>query len=119
MPEIAVRLDPASLANPDADLRYLLPEALAARAPELLRDDAYDYDSDNRMIVFLATDDLQAALAVVLPALHDLELLGNRFTSGVTVAVADETHCSDLTKFRIVSPLEGGTLAAGSAIGYE
>ncbi len=53
MPAIAIRLDNAALANPDADLPYLLPQALA---------------------------------------------------------VADETHCDDLTKLRIVSPHEDGTL---------
>jgi hypothetical protein len=109
MPEIAIRLDPEALPNPQADLRYLLPEALEERAPELLREDGYDYDSTNRMLIFLATSDLGAELAVVLAALEELEILGNRFRD-VTVAIADETHCSDNARYRVVAPRPGGSL---------
>ena len=47
----------------------------------------------------------------MLAALAELDVLGNVFTRGVTVAVADEAHCADLSRYRVVSPAPGGTLA--------
>ena len=112
MSEIAIRLDPAFLANPDADLRYELPEALVTLAPQLLSEDGYDYDAANRMLIFLSTELLDQALVVVLDALERLDLRGNRFSPGpgVVVAVADETHCSDLARYRLVAPTSEGSL---------
>lgn len=113
MPEIAIRLDPKSLAHPDLDLRYELPSKLEAISGGRVRDDAYDYDSAGRMIVFLVTSDLVEGLALVLSALATIEVLGNRFHDAV-VAVADTDHCSVPSQFRIVHPpaLEGSTLAS-------
>jgi hypothetical protein len=111
MPEIAIRLDPAELANPDLDLRYALPDALMERAPELLLSNGYDYDPFDCIIVFLLTERPDEALAFILPALAELELLGNRFVAGVTVAVAEEPDRRHLDKYRIVSPQTRGTLA--------
>jgi hypothetical protein len=112
MPEIAIRLDPDRLTNPDLDLRYVLPSRLEALTGGRLRDDAYDYDAADRMLVFLVTDDLAAGLPEVLQTLASLEVLGNRFHDAV-VAVADEDHCADLSQYRIVHPpgVEG-TLAS-------
>jgi hypothetical protein len=112
MSEIAIRLDPEALANPNADLRELLSSALVERAPELLAEDCFDYDAKDRMIVFLTTAKVDLAVAVVVAALKELEILGNRFTAGVTVAVADESYCNDLGKYRIVAPIAAGTLAS-------
>ncbi len=80
-------------------------------APHLLRDDAYDYDGYSRMLIFLPTDALDAAVAIVLSALATLDIRGNRFVSGVVVAVADETHCVDLAQCRVIVPDTNETLA--------
>lgn len=112
MPEIAIRLDPDCLANPDLDLRYALPQHLEAATQGRVRDDAYDYDSSNRMIVFLQCSDIAAGLPLVLDALRSIEIHGNRFRDAV-VAVAETDHCSDLKQFRVVFPPDlTGTLAS-------
>ncbi len=40
---IVIRLDPQLLSNPDADLRYRIPELLAQRSEGAITDDGYDY----------------------------------------------------------------------------
>jgi hypothetical protein len=111
MAVIGIRLDPNELQNPDLDLRYLLPDAIVERAPNLLASTGYDYDSFGRIIVFLTTDQPEAAVASVLDALPELELLGNRFVTGVVVAIAENSERDHLEKYRIISPQPGGTLA--------
>lgn len=111
MAEIGVRLDPTELKNPDLDLRYMLPDAIVERAPGLLTSNGYDYDPYDRIIVFLTTARPEAAVASVVSALAELELLGNRFTNGVVVAIAEESDREHLEKYRIVSPEGAGTLA--------
>jgi hypothetical protein len=103
MPEIAIRLDPKDLENPNADLRYLLPDAIVSRTPTLLADDGYDYDDAGRMLVFLHTQQIDEAVAAVLKALAETELLGNRFDNA-TVGVSQESHSDDLAQYRIVHP---------------
>ena len=88
MAHVVILLDPARLNNPDADLRYLLPDALVARAPKLLKDDAYDYDEHNRMLVYLKTRDLRRGAQTVIDELHHLSLLGNRFRRAAVIAVS-------------------------------
>jgi len=111
MADIGIRLDPAQLENPDLDLRHLLPDAIVERGPGLLTGNGYDYDPFDRLIVFLSTEQPEAAVALVVSALADLELLGNRFTAGVDVAVGAESDRGHLEKYRIVWPQQSGTLA--------
>jgi hypothetical protein len=111
MAEIGIRLDPKELENPDLDLRYVLPDALVERAPKLLESNGYDYDPFDRLIVFLTTERPDAGVASVVEALAELELLGNRFLSGVVVAIAEKPDREHLEKYRIVSPQPRGTLA--------
>lgn len=42
MGEIAIRLDPGKLANPDADLRYLIPDRIEELSKGKLRNEGYD-----------------------------------------------------------------------------
>ncbi len=46
MPTILLELDPQLLANPDADLRYVVPELLCERSGGLLVSDGYEYTPD-------------------------------------------------------------------------
>jgi hypothetical protein len=43
MTKLVVRLDPRRLDNPDADIRYLIPDMLAERSAGVISDDGYDY----------------------------------------------------------------------------
>lgn len=54
MIDIAIRLNPQQLANPDLDIRYLLPDLLAQQSGGQIQDDGYDYvGSIPFLVVFL------------------------------------------------------------------
>ena len=66
MHTVVIRLDPNFLTNPDADLRYVLPDLLVERSSGNFIDDGYDYlGHEPYLVLFLKTIDLQAALNCV------------------------------------------------------
>ena len=90
MTEIELRLSPAVLDNPDADLRYVIPDLLVVRSGGAIRDNGYDYEGDGpEMVISLLTDDLPAALTVIDEVLGGEPILGNRLAGNVTVTVLD------------------------------
>ena len=65
---IAIRLDPARMANPDADLRYLIPDRIQEATDNRVSDDGYDYLDDDTMIIFMnatSPDNLTAVLEIL------------------------------------------------------
>ena len=104
MPSIVIRLDPGKLANPDADLRYEVPDLLAARSDGVLADDGYDYETDgDAMQIYLRTADIERGLAMVIEFVEAERLHGNDLTAAVTVGISDEPG-PVATAFRIVYP---------------
>src|SRR5436305_1272890 len=78
MPTVVVRLDPRLLRNPDADLRYHLPDLLAERSGGVIRDDGYDYVGEGPLLVlFLKASELEPALACVLDVVQNARVLSN------------------------------------------
>ncbi len=107
MPSIAILLDPDQLANPDADLRYLLPDAICAHAGGSITADGYDYvGAPPFMLVYLATDDLAAGLAATLHIIEHERLLSNDLRQGCQVAVQRTAHTWEL----VYPPEQAGTL---------
>ena len=91
MPTIAIRLDPRHLANPDLDIRYVLPDLLEARSGGVISDDGYDYVGDvPYLVLFLQTQDVAGALRVIDSVIKKEEILGNRLAEGVVVGWKDE-----------------------------
>ena len=99
MRAVAIRLDPTLLVNPDADLRYLLPDLMVERAGGALVDDGYDYLEDGRMMIYLLAESLDVALPTIREVLETGELLGNSLRSAVA-AVAD----ADGDNFVVIYP---------------
>ncbi len=87
MPTIILKLDPERLENPVADLRYAVPDALAARSGGVIADDGYDYLENYEMLIFLQVTDLERAAAIVLEFLEKERVLGNDLRPGCVVAV--------------------------------
>jgi hypothetical protein len=88
MPTIIVRLNPQLLDNPDADIRYRLPDLLAERSGGVISDDGYDYVGDEPLLVlFLKASKLKPALACVLDVIQNVRVLGNDLRRAVVVAV--------------------------------
>ena len=95
MATIILQLDPTTQANPDADMRYVLPDLLVARSGGSMSDDGYDYVRDARgvslMLLFLDTDDVNSAVATVIQVLKSERVLGNDLsTTPVAVEDGDE-----------------------------
>jgi hypothetical protein len=88
MHTLVLRVDPGRLDNPDADLRYRLPELLAEESGGVISDDGYDYVGDPPLLVlFLKASKLRPALACVLDVVENTRVLGNDLRRGVVVAV--------------------------------
>jgi hypothetical protein len=85
---VIVRLDPRVLDNPDADIRYCLPDVLAERSAGLITDDGYDYIGDGPLLVlFLKASDLKPALECVLDVVQNVRVLDNDLRSATVIAV--------------------------------
>ena len=91
VPTVVIRIAPAALADPDADLRYRVPDLLEARTGKLLRDDGYDYESGtDAMLIFMRTQALPAAIEAVTRFLMDsAELLGQDLRPGAQAGTAE------------------------------
>ena len=88
MDTIAIKLDPALLTNPDADMRYTLPELLAERSGGVIEDDGYDYvGPSNAMVVFLKVSDLQRATSCIADVIANVRVLENDLRTAATVAI--------------------------------
>lgn len=104
MASIVIRLDPAKLENPDADLRYEIPDRLARRSGGLIRDDGYDYESnEDVMQIYLKTADLALALPQVVAFLETERLHGNQLALAAQVGIS-ESDASAAAEFRVVFP---------------
>jgi hypothetical protein len=91
MATVVMRLDPRLLDNPDADLRYRLPELLAGRSAGVISDDGYDYVGDGPLLLlFLKASKLKPALACVLDVVENVPVLGNDLRPAAVVAVERE-----------------------------
>ena len=109
MPSIVIRLDPAKLSDPDLDMRYEIPDLLAARSGGILADDGYDYeeggdDEDGpALLIFIRASSLDAGLPHVLALLRTDRLHGNDLAAAAVVGVSAE-EAADATTYEVVFP---------------
>jgi hypothetical protein len=91
MARLRIALDPSKLANPDLDLRYVLPDALCAIPDCGLQDDGFDYSDDSPplLLIYLTSDapDKDAELAVRF--LRSNAVLENNLLDAATVCVTN------------------------------
>jgi hypothetical protein len=88
MATVVVRLDPRLLDNPDADIRYRLPDLLVERSAGVITEDGYDYVGEGPLLVlFLKASKLQPALACVLDVVENVRVLDNDLRPAAVVAV--------------------------------
>lgn len=99
---IIVRLDLVRLSNPDADLRYVIPDRLAAKSNNAISDAGYDYGSGESppMFIFLQAENVDQAVPQAIDLLSTERLFGNDLTQGTVVAVEGEDG------YRVVYPQE-------------
>ena len=101
MGHIAIKLDPSKLANPDADIRYRIPDLVADHTDNRVADDGYDYDDENIMTVFLRcpapTDDVKKVLNI----LREHQVCDNSLLDTAVIGISEGS-----ATFRIVYPPE-------------
>ncbi len=91
MATLAIRLDPRLLDNPDADIRYRLPDLLAERSAGVISDDGYDYVGPQPlMVVFLKASQLKPVLVCVHDVIENVPVAGCLLRPGAVVAVERE-----------------------------
>ncbi len=84
---MAIRLDSDRLANPDADLRYILPDFLAERSAGVIQEDGYDYvGPTNLMVIYLQVSDLERARGIIVDVLENVRVMENDLRPGTLVA---------------------------------
>jgi hypothetical protein len=83
---IAIKLDPARMKNPDADLRYLIPDHIQAATDGRAKDDGYDYLDDDAMVIFLAAETAEC-LASVLEVLAAETFCDNRILDTAVIGI--------------------------------
>lgn len=91
MATIILKLHPEHLENPDADLRYVVPDVLAERSGGVIADSnisAFDYlDGTNEMVLYLEVTDVARAAQVILETLAGERIMGNDLRPGCTVGI--------------------------------
>jgi hypothetical protein len=87
MQTIMLRLNPEKLANPDLDIRYVLPDLLVEKSNSLIIDNGYDYeDFGNRaMLLYLQTNNLEKALVCINDLITNTKVLDNDLSDAVEI----------------------------------
>lgn len=105
MPLVLIRLDPRHMVNPDADLRYIVPDRLAEVSNGLLVDSGYDYEeTTNAMLIYLFTANLEAALSFVIEVLENEIICENRLADSAKVGTTPLDQTERPADFSIIYP---------------
>jgi hypothetical protein len=86
---IVIHLHPDWLINPDADLRYLIPEKLIKMTDNALEiiDNGYEYDDENDdMFIFLLVSDSNKFLEFAKDCLGKEKILDNNILESCIIA---------------------------------
>ena len=86
MTTLVLKIDPARLENPDADLRYVLPRTLCEYSRGVLQDDGYDYSSRQEMLLFFLADDSANGAAIITDFIENARVLENDLRGAVVAA---------------------------------
>lgn len=103
MGHIAIKMNPSDLSNPDADIRYELPDLVANATGDRVRDGGYDYVDGNIMIIYLMCDDPVTDVREVIAALGSNEVCGNEILDTSVIGIS-----TDARTFRVVHPANQG-----------
>jgi len=103
MPSMVIRIDPARLTDPDADLRHEIPDLLAERSGGLVEAEGYDYEPEGVMQIYLDTADVDLAVPHVIFLLETERLHGNHLAKAAQIGVS-EAYTSEASEFQIVYP---------------
>lgn len=105
MPSVLIRLDPRRMENPDTDLRYVVPNRLAEVSSGILTDSGFDYEEGtDAMLIYLSTENLDAALPFVIELLENEMIYENRLADSATVGTSPLDEAERPADFAVVYP---------------
>jgi hypothetical protein len=87
-----IRLKPGDLPNPDADLRYVIPDLLQTRSAGRVQDNGFDYEDGDVMAIFVSTFDSEWAEPFIRQTLDTEVIYDNELADRYTLSVADNDH---------------------------
>ncbi|PWJ71511.1 hypothetical protein B0O40_1381 [Ruminococcaceae bacterium R-25] len=88
MQTIGIVLDPGKMSNPDLDIRYDLPERIEEYTDGKVKESAYDYLPDERMVIWLDTEDAQKNVGDVIQLISSEMILDNDLTEAAEIYIS-------------------------------
>ncbi len=105
MAAIVISMDSRKMANPDLDIRYLLPDRIEEWSEGAVTDDGYDYvDEDGHILaVWLDTENADDWWPKVVELLKTEQFMDNDLSQSALVLISEESG-ADISQCRQVWP---------------
>ena len=103
MQTVIITLEANKLANPDLDLRYLVPQRVEAVSGGQMKDNGYKYLSGGCIGIWLKAEDAQAGAETVIGLMKSELFLHNDLSATAKVYVSQQ-DCADIADCTCVFP---------------
>jgi len=90
MQTIIIVLDSKKMNNPDLDIRYVLPDRIEEYSNGLIRDNGYDYISNNELGIWLETDDAKNNVGKVIQLITTEIILENDLSNISDIFISED-----------------------------
>ncbi len=104
MQTIVIVLDSTKMANPDLDIRYILPERIEEYTNNSIKDNGYDYLSDTELGLWLETDDSANNVEKIIQLIKTETFLENDLSNVADIFVSEE-ECAEIEHCIKVYPI--------------
>ena len=97
MQTIIITLNASQMSNPDLDIRYLLPQRIEEYSNGVIKDNGYDYISDNELGIWLSAEHAEEAAEMIVDLISGEHILGNDLTvcCCIYISPAEDAEPSD------------------------
>lgn len=103
MQTIIIRLSPEKLENADLDLRYYIPERIEEITDGMVQDNGYDYLEENKLALWLQTEDAISAYPAIVKLFREETFMGNDLSLSAELYIS-EKDTDELENCRLVYP---------------
>lgn len=104
MQTIIIVLDPENLENPVTDLSYCVPVEMENATNDKVSDNGFEYFDDDRMGIWLETENAEEYYPKVIKVLKDKKICDNDLSLTAEVYISEE-ECAEVDKCRKVYPM--------------
>lgn len=104
MQTIVIVLDSTKMANPDLDIRYILPERIEEYTNNSIKDNGYDYISGTELGLWLETDDSANDVEKIIQLIKTETFLENDLSNVADIFVSEE-ESAEIEHCRKVYPI--------------